>query len=131
MEENKNVYIVTETISDDEVTRDTSTETAKSGTTNITIIASWIVEIALYVIGAVLLSYAFEWYNNDLEADFLHKNDPFMFAERRYVGGDAYNYIISASRSAAIVTKSLFWAILGCTSIIAGRLTAIRRKKCK
>ncbi len=127
MEENKNVKSVPESASENEVAENTSSETAKSETVNLNI--SLIVEIALYVVGAILLWFAFKWYNNDLEV--WSKNDPFMFSEKRYVGGDAYNYIISASRSAAVVTKSLIWTILGCTSILAGRLTAIQRKKCK
>ena len=127
MEENKNVESVLETTSENEVVENASSETVKSETVNINI--SLIVEIALYVVGAILLWFAFKWYNNDLEV--WSKNDPFMFSEKRYVGGDAYNYIISASRSAAVVTKSLIWTILGCTSILAGRLTAIQRKKCK
>ena len=127
MEENKNVESVPESASENEVAENTSSETAKSETINLNI--SLIVEIALYVVGAILLWFAFKWYNNDLEV--WSKNDPFMFSEKRYVGGDAYNYIISASRSAAVITKSLIWTILGCTSILAGRLTAIQRKKGK
>ncbi len=127
MEENKNVESVPESTYENEVVGNASTETAKSETVNLNI--SLIVEITLYVVGAILLWFAFKWYNNDLEV--WSKNDPFMFSEKRYVGGDAYNYIISASRSAAVVTKSLIWTILGCTSILAGRLTAIQRKKCK
>lgn len=127
MEENKNVESVPETISNSEVVDSTSAETTKSETVNINI--SLVVEIAFYVIGAIMLWFAFKWYNNDL--DVWSKNDPFMFSEKKYVGGDAYNYIISASRSAAVVTKSLIWTILGCSSIIAGRLTAIQSKKCK
>lgn len=127
MEENKNVESVLETTSENEVVENASSETVKSETVNINI--SLTVEIALYVVGAILLWFAFKWYNNDL--DVWSKSDPFMFSEKRYVGGDAYNYIISASRSAAVVTKSLIWTILGCTSILAGRLTAIQRKKCK
>lgn len=127
MEENKNVERVPETTSENEAVENVSLETTKSDTVNLNI--SLIVEIALYVVGAILLWFAFKWYNNDLEV--WSKNDPFMFSEKKYVGGDAYNYIISASRSAAVVTKSLIWTILGCTSILAGRLTAIQRKKCK
>lgn len=127
MEKNKNIESVPEVISESEVIENASTETAKSETININI--SLVVEIAFYVIGAILLLFAIKWYNNDLEV--WSKNDPFMFSEKRYVGGDAYNYIISASRSAAVVIKSLIWTILGCTSILAGRLTAIQRKKCK
>ncbi len=126
MEENKNVESVPESTYE-RGGGNALTETAKSETVNLNI--SLIVEIAFYVVGAILLWFAFKWYNNDLEV--WSKNDPFMFSEKRYVGGDAYNYIISASRSAAVVTKSLIWTILGCTSILAGRLTAIQRKKCK
>lgn len=127
MEENTNVESNSDVISDSDVSGILSSEKEKSETVNINI--SFVVEIALYVIGAILLLIAFKWYNSDLEV--WSKNDPFMFSEKRYVGGDAYNYIISASRSAAVVAKSLIWTLLGCTSIIAGRLTAIQRKKCK
>lgn len=127
MEENKNAESITETISDNETTEIAPSGNGKSET--ITINTSLVIEIALYVIGAILLYFAYKWYNNDLYV--WSKNDPFMFSEKRYVGGDAYNYIISASRSAAVVTKSLIWTILGCTSILAGRLTAIQRKQCR
>lgn len=127
MEDNSNIESVPETTSDKERENNASIKVIKSDTVNINI--SLVIEITLYVIGAILLWFAFKWYNNDLEV--WSKSDPFMFSEKRYVGGDAYNYIISASRSAAIVTKSLIWTILGCTSILAGRLTAIQRKKCK
>lgn len=127
MAENKNVESIPESTSENEVVENASSETAKNETVNLNI--SLIVEIAFYVVGTILLWFAFKWYNNDLEV--WRKSDPFMFSEKRYVGGDAYNYIISASRSAAVVTKSLIWTILGCTSILAGRLTAIQRRKCK
>lgn len=127
MEDNSNIESVPETTSDKERENNASIKVIKSDTVNINI--SLVIEITLYVIGAILLWFAFKWYNNDLEV--WSKSDPFMFSEKRYVGGDAYNYIISASRSAAVVTKSLIWTILGCTSILAGRLTAIQRKKCK
>lgn len=127
MEDNSNSESVPETTYDKERENNASIKVIKSDIVNINI--SLVIEITLYVIGAILLCFAFKWYNNDLEV--WSKSDPFMFSEKRYVGGDAYNYIISASRSAAVVTKSLIWTILGCTSILAGRLTAIQRKKCK
>lgn len=127
MEDNSIIESVPKTTSDTEMANNESTEAIESDTVNINI--SLVIEIIFYVIGAILLWLAFRWYNNDLEV--WSKSDPFMFSEKRYVGGDAYNYIISASRSAAVVTKSLIWTILGCTSILAGRLTAIQRKKCK
>lgn len=127
MDENNNTEHVPETTSEAQLTGNASDEATKSETVNINI--SLVVEIALYIIGAILLYFAFKWYNSDLEV--WREGDPFMFYEKRYVGGDAYNYIISASRSAAVVSKSLIWTILGCTSILAGRLTAIQRKKCR
>lgn len=127
MEDNSKIESVPKTTSDTEMANNAPTKAIKSDTVNINI--SFVIEIILYVIGAILLWFAFKWYNNDLEV--WSKSDPFMFSEKRYVGGDAYNYIISASRSSAVVTKSLIWTILGCTSILAGRLTAIQRKKCK
>ena len=53
MEENKNVESVLETTSENEVVENASSETVKSETVNINI--SLIVEIALYVVGAILL----------------------------------------------------------------------------
>lgn len=127
MEENKNAESITETISDNEATENVPSGNKQNETININ--AYLVIEIVLYVIGAILLYFAYKWYNNDLYV--WSKNDPFMFSEKRYVGGDAYNYIISASRSATVATKSLIWTLLGCTSILTGRLTAIQRKQCK
>lgn len=127
MEQNEKNESTPETKSDNTVLENGTPKKQKSNTVNINI--PLIVEIAFYVVGAILLYFAFKWYNNDLE--LWNNSDPFMFSEKRYVGGDAYNYIISAARSSAIVTKSLIWTILGCSSIIAGRLTSIQRKKCK
>lgn len=44
------------------------------------------------------------YYSNDLAYG---SYGVFDFDEKKYVGGDAYNYIISASRSSAVMIKSL------------------------
>ena len=95
----------------------------------VTINFNQILYIALYVFGIIAIIIAFLWYNKDLEIS--SGGDPFRFYEKTYVGGDAYNYIISASRSTAVMIKSLIWMVLGCSSIIAGRLFSIRSKICK
>ena len=58
---------------------------------------------------------------NYLIQDLHYLDNPMEFTEERYVGGDAYNYIISAARSTAIMVKSLIWVVLGCSSIIVSR----------
>lgn len=72
---------------------------------------------ALAVLGLVFIMYGGYMYSQDLG----YSSNPMDFHEERYVGGDAYNYIISASRSAAVMIKSLIWFVLGCTSIIISR----------
>lgn|SRR5574344_508110 len=85
-----------------------------------------LVELALYVIGAILIIISLTYFFSDLE--IRSSGDLFEFKEKLYVGGDAYNFIISAARSSAIMTKSLIMAVLGCSSIIAGLLSAIVHK---
>lgn len=88
-----------------------------------------VLKITLYVLGIISILIAWKWYNYDLDIQSI--GDPYMFHEKRYVGGDAYNYIISASRSTAIMTKSLIWMIFGCTSLIFGKLLSIKSNICK
>lgn len=107
-------------------TYDETPEEKKSDTVNLNL--NLVLEIAFYIIGVICLILAFKWYGKDLD---IYSDNPFRFSEERYVGGDAYNYIISAARSSAVVGKCIFWSILAGASIICGRLTAIARKKCK
>lgn len=102
-------------------------EAVKSDTVNINL--GLILECAFYLVGIVCLIIAIKWYGKDLDS---YSENPFRFYEESYVGGDAYNYIISAARSSAVVGKSIFWAILASACFICGRLSAISRvKKCK
>ncbi len=98
-----------------EVKKEINVATSDEQTVNLNfrIIFKW----ALVVLGLVFIMYGGYIYNQDLG----YSSNPMDFHEERYVGGDAYNYIISASRSAAVMVKSLFWVILGCTSIIISR----------
>lgn len=84
-----------------------------------------ILQWLFYILGAVLIVMSVIKYNADLET----YKDEFHFDEIGYVGGDAYNYIISAARSTAIMIKSLILALFGCTSIIAGLILSILNKK--
>lgn len=77
-----------------------------------------IMEWTLYVLGVVFIIIGINYYGEDLECG---SYGVFDFYEKKYVGGDAYNYIISASRSAAVMIKSLIWFVLGSCSIIIGR----------
>lgn len=76
-----------------------------------------IFEYLLYVLGCIFLIKGFIFYGEDL----FYTDGPMKFYEEHYVGGDAYNYIISAARSSAIMVKSLIWIVLGCFSIVVGR----------
>lgn len=76
-----------------------------------------VLEIVLYILGFIFLFFGFQYYFQDLD----YHSNPLNFYEERYVGGDAYNYIISAARSSAVMIKSLIWIILGCSSLIIGR----------
>ena len=71
----------------------------------------------LYLLGLIFIIAGFYYYSQDLD----YNQDPLLFYEKKYVGGDAYNYIISASRSTAVLIKSLIWIVLGCSSILTGR----------
>lgn len=77
-----------------------------------------IMEWTLYVLGVVFIIIGINYYGQDLECG---SYGVFDFDEKEYVGGDAYNYIISASRSSAVMIKSLIWFVLGSCSIIIGR----------
>lgn len=79
----------------------------------------------LYIVGAIFIIVAFVTLGKDLD----YSSNPFNFHEKRYVGGDAYNYEISAARSAAVMVKALFWMVAGCTAMIMGHLTALIQKK--
>lgn len=95
----------------------------------ITIKSSTIIKLIFYVIGIVSIIIAWKWYNYDLEV--FSSDEPFNFYEKTYVGGDAYNYIISASRSTSIMVKSLIWMVFGCSSLIIGLLFPNKTKLCK
>ena len=84
-----------------------------------------IIEWSLYVFGAIILYHAYDLFFDDLD---VHRNI-YDFKEKKYVGGDAYNYMISASRSTAVMVKSLILTIVGCTAFIIGRLTALTISK--
>ena len=83
-----------------------------------------LIQSLLYILGTVLLIMSALKYNTDLETYF----DEYHFNEISYVGGDAYNYIISTARSTTIMVKSLILALYGCTSIIAGLILRISNK---
>lgn len=83
-------------------------------------IISNVIAISLYVVAAVCLYYAYTYYNCDVK--LFSVSDQYMFFEEEYVGGDAYNYIVTAARSSAVMTKSLIWVVLGCASAILARL---------
>ena len=100
---------------------DTIAKDSREEDFNLTAVLQWL----FYILGAVLIVMSVVKYNADLET----YHDEFHFDEIGYVGGDAYNYIISAARSTAIMIKSLILALFGCTSIIAGLILSILNKK--
>ena len=100
-----------------------------SNVNQVTVKGITILKFMFYLIGIISIVFAWKWYNADL--DISSSGDPFRFHEKTYVGGDAYNYIISAARSSAIMTKSLVWMIVGCSSVVVGVLCSIKEKLCK
>lgn len=83
-----------------------------------------ILEWICYLVGVAFVIIAFINLGKDLEFN----DGPFDFYEERYVGGDAYNFIISAARSSAVMVKSLVWMVAGCSALIFGRLTALIKR---
>lgn len=83
-----------------------------------------IVSTVLFVIGGIFLIFAFKFLCSDLDT---YDGSQFKFQEEQYVGGDAYNYIISAARSTTIMVKSLIDAVIGCSSIILGQLVNMKK----
>ena len=83
---------------------------------------SKIFAVVFYIAGAVLIGFAVYYLSKDLQPKYSFAGE-YYFIEYEYVGGDAYNYIISAARSTAIMVKALIYAVLGCTSLILGRLS--------
>lgn len=104
-------------------------ETGESKNNKVAINFYVVFRVLLYLIGVVSILMAWKWYNSDL--DIYSSGDPFKFHEKTYVGGDAYNYIISAARSSAIMMKSLIWMAFGCSMILVGVLCSIKEKLCK
>jgi hypothetical protein len=100
---------------------DTIAKHSRKEDINLTTVLQWL----FYILGAILIVMSVVKYNADLET----YHDEFHFDEIGYVGGDAYNYIISAARSTAIMIKSLILALFGCTSIIGGLILRISNKK--
>lgn len=97
----------------------------KEKTDSVDVSSAKIVEYACYTFAVLFLIAAVVIYNKDLHCS----DGPFDFHEQRYVGGDAYNYIISAARSSAIMVKSLIMTVSGFSFVIIGRLTALINKK--
>lgn len=83
-----------------------------------------LLQCIFYILGTILIVMSVMKYGADLETYF----DEYHFNEISYVGGDAYNYIISTTRSTTIMVKSLILALYGCTSIIAGLILRISNK---
>lgn len=88
----------------------------------VTINLTTVLRTVLLVAGVASIIVAFSLYAKDLDT----VDGPFNFDEERYVGGDAYNYIISAARSSAVMVKSLIWMVFGCTMTL---LSCIFHKK--
>lgn len=111
-------------INNNEPIQQQQSEQEVSSTVNLDIrkVFEWV----LYVLGVVFIIISLYYFFSDLE--LRSSGDIFEFHEKKYVGGDAYNFIISAARSSAVMTKGLIMAVLGCSSIIIGRLTAIVNK---
>ena len=85
-------------------------------------IGAKLIAALFYIVGIVLIGICIYYLSNDLRPEYSFEKH-YYFDPKEYVGGDAYNYIISAARSTTIMVKSLIYAVLGSTSIIFARLT--------
>lgn len=101
---------------------------SKETNDKVTFKVTTILKIVFYIVGVISIIVAWKWYNYDLE---IYSDDPFKFFEKTYVGGDAYNYIISSTRSTALMIKSLIWMVFGCSSLIIGLLLSNKSELCK
>ena len=111
-----------------EDSNNTFSPTENPNNQKVTLNFSKILRVVINIIGIISIIVAFCLYILDLPT----YGSPFEFQEESYVGGDAYNYIISAARSsAAVMVKSLIWMVFGCTMLVIGRLSAIKSKICK
>ena len=86
---------------------------------------STLLQWIFYIAGIVLIVMSIMKYGQDLNT----YRGEYRFDEISYVGGDAYNCIISASRSTAVMVKSLILAVWGCSLFISGLLLRISDKK--
>ena len=84
-----------------------------------------IIEWGCYVLGIICVVFPFIKMGKDLD----YYDNPYRFYEHHYVGGDAYNYIISAARSSAVMINSLIWMVAGCSALVIGHITALINKK--
>ena len=105
------------------VSAEQAKDSSKSDSVNVSM--PKVIEYGCYVLAVIFLIVAIVVYNKDLQCI----DGPFGFREHRYVGGDAYNYIISASRSTAVMVKCLILTVSGFSFMIIGRLTALINKK--
>lgn len=125
LENNYQDQVLEETMEKEQVLQEgrKAEEQKKSDSVNITF--SKVMEYVYYVLALVLLIAAIVTYTKDLRC----YDTQFDFIEHKYVGGDAYNYMISASRSSAVMIKCLILTVSGFSFAIIGRLTALINKK--
>lgn len=114
MSDNKELLTPAESSEATNYVSNTNSTSEKSISINLNNILQW----GLYGLGIVLIIMSIVKYNSDLDT----YAGEYKFDEVKYVGGDAYNYIISAARSTAVMIKSLILAVLGSSSIISGLL---------
>lgn len=122
MENNEKEVIVTTIAEEQETVQQEQSQSKNFITIDNSKIGAWI----FYILGIICLLFAQNFFFDDLE--LRSGGNRYLFYGETYVGGDAYNYIISAARSAAVMTRGLILAVCGCSFIIIGKLTAILGK---
>lgn len=80
----------------------------------------YIISVIFFIFAFVYLSQANDYIDNS--AKMMSNNDSGM--SQRYVGGDAYNYIIAGTYSTTISIRALIFCILGIGSIIIGKISS-------
>ena len=72
-------------------------------------------QLFFILIGLVFISVSVYYFN---KSNNYINDDPFKSLDKKYVGGDAYNYIIAASYASTFMLKSLWHLLLGTCLIL-------------
>ena len=73
----------------------------------------------LYLTGFILLGVSIYFFYESFSYMVIDENGQL---DKKFVGGDAYNYIISGTYSTTIMLRSLLFAVLGSVFLLMGKM---------